>query len=56
LKRAKAEGDLPADADPAALARYVATITQGLSVQAAGGASRKELERVAEMALRAWPE
>ena len=56
LKRAKAEGDLPADADPAALARYVATITQGMSVQAGGGASRKELERVAEMALRAWPE
>lgn len=56
LKRAKAEGDLPADADPAMLARYVSTITQGMSVQAAAGASRKELERVVEMALRAWPE
>ena len=56
LKRAKKEGELPADADPAALARYVATVTQGMAVQAAGGASRKELERIAEMALRAWPD
>jgi AcrR family transcriptional regulator len=55
LKRAQAEGDLPSDADPAALARYVSTVTQGMSIQAAGGASRKDLERVAEMALRAWP-
>jgi len=56
LKRAKAEGELPENADPAALARYVSTVSQGMAVQAAGGASRKELERVADMALRAWPE
>jgi AcrR family transcriptional regulator len=56
LKRAKKEGDLPADADPAALARYLATVIEGMAVQAAGGASRKELERVAETALRAFPE
>ena len=56
LKRAKREGDLPADADPAALARYLATIIEGMAVQAASGASRKELERVAETALRAFPE
>lgn len=55
LERAQAEGDLPDDADPAALARYVATITQGMAVQAAGGASRQDLERVAELAMRAWP-
>ena len=30
-------------------------VTHGMSVQAAGGASRKELKRVADMALRAWP-
>ena len=29
---------------------------EGMAVQAAGGASRKELERVAEMALRAFPD
>lgn len=55
FERAISEGDLPADSDPADLARYVATITQGMAVQAASGASRKELQRVAEMALRIWP-
>jgi AcrR family transcriptional regulator len=55
LKRAKAEGDIPKDADPAALARFVATVTQGMSVQAKAGASRPELRRVAETALRAFP-
>jgi AcrR family transcriptional regulator len=55
FERALAEGDLPADADPADLARYVEAVIQGMAVQAAGGASRKELRRVAEMALRAWP-
>jgi len=55
LKRAKREGDLPADADPAALACFVTTIMQGMSVQAAGGATRKELRAIADTALRAWP-
>jgi AcrR family transcriptional regulator len=52
---ARAEGDLPGDTDPADLARFVMTVIRGMSVQAAGGASRPELWRVAEMALRAWP-
>jgi AcrR family transcriptional regulator len=55
FERARAEGDLPAGADPADLARYVLAVIQGMAVQAAGGASREELCRVAEMALRAWP-
>ncbi len=55
LERAIADGDLPADADPTDLARYVTTVAQGMAVQAAGGASREELRRVVEMALRAWP-
>jgi AcrR family transcriptional regulator len=55
FKRAKREGDLPRSADPAALARYVATVLHGMSVQAASGASASEMRRVAEMALRAWP-
>ena len=50
-----AEGDLPAEADPRDLARYVVTVMHGMAVQAAGGASREELRRVAELALRAWP-
>jgi AcrR family transcriptional regulator len=56
FERARAEGDLPAGADPADLARYVVTVLRGMAVQAAGGASRAELRRVAEQAMRAWPE
>jgi AcrR family transcriptional regulator len=55
LERAKSDGDLPSDASCADLARLLMTVTQGMSVQAAGGASRKDLRRVAEMALLAWP-
>jgi AcrR family transcriptional regulator len=55
LQLAKAEGDLPSDADPAELASYIATVMHGMSVQAAGGASRSELQRIAKTALRAWP-
>ena len=36
LIRAKAEGDLPPDANPADLARYVVTTIRGMAVQAAG--------------------
>ena len=53
--RALAEGDLPAGTSPADLAGYVVTVMRGMAVQAAGGASRDELRRVAELALRAWP-
>lgn len=55
FKRAKAEGDLPADSDPADLARYVVTISHGMAVQAASGASREALHRVVRTAMRAWP-
>jgi AcrR family transcriptional regulator len=54
FERALEEGDLPAGSDPADLARYIITVIQGIAVQAAGGASRPDLRRVAEMALRAW--
>jgi AcrR family transcriptional regulator len=56
LERAQAEGDLPVDVDPADLARYLVTILRGMAVQAAGGAKRKELQRVVELAMRVWPE
>lgn len=55
LERARADGDLPTHTDPADLASYVATIIHGMAVQAAGGASRSELDRVMDTALRAWP-
>ncbi|HEY2712979.1 MAG TPA: TetR/AcrR family transcriptional regulator [Chthoniobacterales bacterium] len=52
LERAKLEGDLLPQADPAELARYVMTVLQGMAVQGANGASRNELRRIAKMALR----
>lgn len=55
LERAKSSGDLPAGSDPAQLAFYLATVLHGMAVQAAGGAGRRELRRVVETALRAWP-
>jgi len=55
LKRAKDEGELPTTADPADLARFYMAVMHGMSVQAAGGATRAALEGVAETALRAWP-
>ena len=55
LKRAKREGDLPSDADAAALARFVATVMHGMAVQAAGGVAPKELRAIVNTALRAWP-
>jgi AcrR family transcriptional regulator len=55
FERAVFEGDLPSDADPATLARFVLTVNSGLCVQAAGGASRTELLQVVQMALQACP-
>src|SRR6266478_4418967 len=55
LQRAKREGDLPQNADPTELARYVMTVLQGMAVQGADGSGRDQLRQVAQIALRAWP-
>ena len=55
LQRAKREGDLSPQADPAELARYIMTVLQGMAVQGADGASPDQLRQVARTALRAWP-
>jgi AcrR family transcriptional regulator len=55
FERARREGDLKAGANSADLAQYVATVLQGMAVQAAGGATRQQLRKVAELALYAWP-
>ncbi|MFJ2176336.1 TetR/AcrR family transcriptional regulator [Streptomyces sp. NPDC087851] len=55
FRRAVDEGDLPADADPDLLARYLMTVGNGIAVQASGGATREVLQRVADMALLNWP-
>ncbi|MER7752072.1 hypothetical protein [Kitasatospora sp. NPDC097643] len=55
LRRAREEGELPPEADPKALAGYLATVIQGMSQQARDGATAADLSHVAELALRAWP-
>ncbi|CAN5663753.1 TetR/AcrR family transcriptional regulator [soil metagenome] len=55
FERARTEGDLPSQADPTTLARYISTVMQGMSVQAAGGATAEELRSVVDTALKAWP-
>ncbi|MGH9523993.1 MAG: TetR/AcrR family transcriptional regulator [Terriglobales bacterium] len=56
LERAVEERELPPSVDATKLSKYVVTVLWGMSVQAAGGATREELEEVARMAMRAWPE
>lgn len=53
--QAIAEGDLPATTCSAELAKFVTVLMHGMAVQAAGGATRDELCRVARIAMRAWP-
>jgi TetR/AcrR family transcriptional regulator, copper-responsive repressor len=48
-------GELPAGTRAARLAKFYATVFQGMAMQAADGASRAELEAVAEEAMAAWP-
>jgi AcrR family transcriptional regulator len=55
FERAVSDGDLPADADPANLAKYLAVISHGMAVQAVSGATHEELAGVVDMVLRAWP-
>jgi AcrR family transcriptional regulator len=55
FQQALDEGDLPTDADPEVLARYLMTVANGIAVQAASGATRGELQQVADMALGNWP-
>ena len=47
LTRARAEGDLPATADPEALTLYIISMMNGMVVQAAGGRSREALNKAA---------
>ncbi|MER7998737.1 TetR/AcrR family transcriptional regulator [Streptomyces sp. NPDC095613] len=55
FRQAVDEGDLPPGTDPGLLARYLMTVANGIAVQAAGGATRDDLQRVADMALLNWP-
>ena len=55
FERAVRDGDLPAGTDCATLGRYVATVLNGLAVQAASGTTEKDLRLVSALAMQAWP-
>ncbi len=55
LEWAKATGELPADSNPQALARFYNAMIQGMSVQAIDGATAADLTEFVEIALAAWP-
>lgn len=50
-----ATGALSTHANLDAIARDYVTVQQGMSIQACDGASRRDLEAVAQAALAAWP-
>ena len=55
FERAKAEGDLPPSSNPAVLASFLSTVLQGMGVQAAAGATRDDLRKVAELTIETFP-
>jgi len=48
--------ELPKGAQPAALARYLIAVANGMCVQASSGATQEDLQQVALLALAAWPD
>ena len=55
FERARKEGDLPLEVNAGDLARHLAMLLNGLSIQASNGASAKELKRAVEFALKTLP-
>ena len=55
FQAAKAAGEISADMQPDDYARYIMTVLEGMSVRAAGGATREELHNIADMTLLTWP-
>ncbi|HHV7520185.1 TPA: TetR/AcrR family transcriptional regulator [Burkholderia orbicola] len=55
LAQGVATGEISAHANLDAIARYYVTVQQGMSIQARDGASRRDLEAIAQAALAAWP-
>jgi AcrR family transcriptional regulator len=55
FERARDEGDLPANVDPAGVTRYLVAILQGMAIQAGSGASREALEQLVDTSLQVWP-
>lgn len=54
LQQGVDEGDLPPDADTAALARFYTAVLHGMAVQARDGATRHALQHIIDCAMAAW--
>ena len=54
LNQAISEGEIPVSTDVHALARFIQTVQNGMSILARDGATRSELEAVAELAMLGW--
>jgi AcrR family transcriptional regulator len=52
LQQARRSGELAAEIDVSDFSRYLSTLLGGFAIQAANGASKAELKRTADMALR----
>jgi AcrR family transcriptional regulator len=55
LRRGVESGELADDLDPAAFAKFLNCVMQGMSVQARDGATLEDLQALAAMALDRWP-
>jgi hypothetical protein len=54
ISQAISDGEIPASSDAHALARYIQTVQNGMSIQARDGVSGAELEAVAHLAMLGW--
>lgn len=54
LRRGVGDGEIPATVDIHALARFVQSVQNGMSVLARDGVTRAELESIAEIAMIGW--
>jgi AcrR family transcriptional regulator len=55
LARAGKDGELPPSANPARLAKFFHVVMSGMQLQSLDGATKKELETVAQDAMAVWP-
>jgi AcrR family transcriptional regulator len=55
MQRAIDEGDFAAPVEAEAITRYLMAVMQGMSVQAGSGASREQLQQVADATMAIWP-
>jgi AcrR family transcriptional regulator len=53
MTEAQKSGELPEDTNPTDFARFLSTVIASLGVQAANGANRVEMKRIADFVLRA---